>query len=249
MSQPQVGAVTFTVLFDNYAHRPGLETEWGFACLVETEDSTVLFDTGSNGAILLRNMNVLDKDPAEIDVLVFSHEHSDHTGGLDTLLATGIKPTVYAPSAFSSLFKDAVRQHTNLVEIAEKPMEILPGMVSTGAISFSGGGQTFVEQALVVQTPAGWAVVTGCAHPGVVPLVRRAREAVGADVTLVMGGFHLADYSASRIEGIITDLREIGVRKAAPSHCSGNQTRQLFATAFGPASIQLGVGASFTLKP
>ena len=244
-----VGTVTFTVVFDNYAHDPALETNWGFACLVETEDTTVLFDTGGDGPILLRNMKALGKDPAAIDAVFFSHEHGDHTGGLTALLDTGAKPTIYAPSAFASIYKDAWRARTHLVEVPGTPTEILPGFYSTGFLTAPGGLEPIVEQALIVQTPEGWAMVTGCAHPGIVKLARRASEATGGELALVMGGFHLADSSAGRIGAIIDDLREMGVDRAAPTHCSGDQALELFAAAFGENYIPSGVGAVITIEP
>ena len=35
-----------TILYDNNPYDPDLETEWGFSCLIELEDATILFDTG-----------------------------------------------------------------------------------------------------------------------------------------------------------------------------------------------------------
>jgi 7,8-dihydropterin-6-yl-methyl-4-(beta-D-ribofuranosyl)aminobenzene 5'-phosphate synthase len=241
--QADVRTVTFTVVFDNYVHDPALETGWGFACLVETQDTTVLFDTGGDGAILLRNMRALGKDPAAIDALVFSHQHGDHTAGLTALLDTGAKPTIYAPSAFAATRKDAWRTRTHLVEVPDTPTEILPGFYSTGSL------EPIVEQALIVQTAEGWVMVTGCAHPGVVDLARRASEATSGELTWVMGGFHLSGSSAGRIGAIIDELREMGVEKAAPTHCSGGQALELFAAAFGENYVPIGVGAVVTIEP
>lgn len=243
-----VGTVTLTVVFDNYAHDPALETEWGFACLVETEKATVLFDTGADGQMLLRNMSKLGKDLKKIDAVVLSHIHGDHTGGLLTLLDTGIRPPVYVPAAFPTTFKDAVRTRTDLVEVTG-PVEILSGIHSTGYLTWGAGMDAIVEQALVVQTEEGWVVVTGCAHPGVVKMVERAKEATGGEIALVMGGFHLGNSSTGRIEAIIKSLRDLGVKKAAPSHCSGDKARELFAAAFGENYIQSGVGKVITIEP
>jgi 7,8-dihydropterin-6-yl-methyl-4-(beta-D-ribofuranosyl)aminobenzene 5'-phosphate synthase len=243
----EAGSVTFTVVFDNYAHDPALETDWGFACLVEADETTVLFDTGADGDILVRNMRALGKDPAAVDAVVFSHEHGDHTAGLYTLLDAGAKPTIFAPSAFGAALKDAWRERTQLVEIPNLPTEILPGFYSTGFLTWPSGSQTSVEQALIVQTGEGWVMVTGCAHPGVVRLARRACEATGDGLSLVMGGFHLVESSADRISGIIEDLRELGVQKVAPSHCSGDRARSLFAEALGDDYVPSGAGYVITI--
>jgi 7,8-dihydropterin-6-yl-methyl-4-(beta-D-ribofuranosyl)aminobenzene 5'-phosphate synthase len=243
-----VGAVTFTVVFDNYKYDPALEAEWGFACLVETEKATVLFDTGADGQMLLRNMSKLGKDLKKIDAVALSHIHGDHTGGLLTLLDTGIRPPVYVPAAFPTTFKDAVRARTDVVEVTE-PVEVLSGIHSTGYLTWGSGMNAIVEQALVVQTEEGWVVITGCAHPLVVKMVQRAKESTGGEIALVMGGFHLVNSSTGRIETIIKDLRELGVKKAAPSHCSGDKARKLFAEAFGENYIQSGVGRVIVIGP
>jgi 7,8-dihydropterin-6-yl-methyl-4-(beta-D-ribofuranosyl)aminobenzene 5'-phosphate synthase len=237
-----VQTVTFTIVYDNNRYDERLHTAWGFSCLVEAGETMVLFDTGGDGAMLLNNMMKLGLDPQAIDTIVLSHAHGDHTGGLGALLSTGAQPVVYVPASFSSSFKDGVRARTELVEVAG-PMEILPGFYTTGEV-----GSGIVEQALVVETWEGLVVVTGCAHPGVVEMVRqardvrRARESVGGEVYLVMGGFHLGNASRQQIEGIIADFRDLGVQKVSPCHCTGDLARQMFAEAFGADFVPAGVG-------
>jgi 7,8-dihydropterin-6-yl-methyl-4-(beta-D-ribofuranosyl)aminobenzene 5'-phosphate synthase len=220
-----------------------LRTDWGFACLVETGEARVLFDTGGNGAILLDNMDKLGLDPEALDVVVLSHVHGDHTGGLSALLEMGAKPTVYVPASFPASFKDGVRSQTDLVGVSD-PIMIVPGVYTTGEV-----GSGIIEQALVVQTDEGLVVITGCAHPGVVEMVRRAKEAVegdvAADVFLVMGGFHLGQAGRGQIEGIIADFRGLGVQRVAPCHCTGDQARQAFAEEYGDGCTLAGVGQVF----
>jgi hypothetical protein len=71
-------------------------------------------------------------------------------------------------------------------------------------------GSSLVEQELAVETHEGLVVVTGCAHPSIVDMVRQAREAVDGELALVMGGFHLGGASPGQIERIIADLRGLG---------------------------------------
>jgi 7,8-dihydropterin-6-yl-methyl-4-(beta-D-ribofuranosyl)aminobenzene 5'-phosphate synthase len=92
-----------TILFDNYPGVAGLETLWGFAALFRIPRLTVLFDTGSNGRVLLRNMAALGVDPASIDLLFLSHPHWDHIGGLDSILELNPKMTVVPTRASPSI--------------------------------------------------------------------------------------------------------------------------------------------------
>ena len=235
--------MTFRIVYDNNAHAGALQMEWGFACVVETEEGEVLFDTGGSSQVLLDNMERMGVDPQAMDAVVLSHEHGDHVDGLPGLLDLGVAPPVYVPAEFASSFKDRVRARTELVEVST-PTEVLPGIYATGRV-----GSGIVEQALVVETADGLVVVTGCAHPGVVAMVRRAKEIVPGEVALVMGGFHLSDASASKVEGIVADFRQLGVRQVAPCHCTGDRARETFAEAYGEGYFAAGVGWVMSIEP
>lgn len=230
-----------TVVYDNNTYDPRLQTAWGFSCLVEAGEATILFDTGGDGAILLGNMATLGSDPQSIEAVVLSHIHGDHTGGLRDLLGAGARPTIYVPRSFPARFKAEVRSLTTLVEVTGLA-EILPGIYTTGEV-----GSGIVEQALAVETPEGLVVITGCAHPGVVEMVRRAKQIGEDEVYLVLGGFHLGGASQRKIRRIIADLRALGVRRVAPCHCTGDKAIKAFADTFGADFIQNGAGCVMTV--
>jgi 7,8-dihydropterin-6-yl-methyl-4-(beta-D-ribofuranosyl)aminobenzene 5'-phosphate synthase len=96
---------------------------------------------------------------------------------------------------------------------------------------------------LALKTPEGLVLITGCAHPGIVSIVEKAREISGEDtVCLVVGGFHLGGEPPSRIKSIARELRLLSVQKVAPCHCSGDGTRRLFKEEYGVDCIECGVG-------
>ena len=74
------------ILYDNTVFLSGLKPDWGFSCLVETHNRNILFDTSSNGSILLENMKKLHIDPLSINEVFVSHPHFDHIGGLSAFL-------------------------------------------------------------------------------------------------------------------------------------------------------------------
>lgn len=226
--------VTLTIVYDNLPLDTRLKTAWGFACLVGTGQATVLFDTGGDGPTLMGNLAALGFDPRRIDAVVLSHIHDDHTGGLDALLNVNNRLTVYAPQSFPAEFKTRVSQRAPVIQVHE-PMTITPHIRTTGE-----AGTAIVEQSLIVETDKGLIVITGCAHPGIVEIVRRAK-AYG-EVYLVMGGFHLGDKSAREVDAIIVELKRLGVRQVAPCHCTGDEAIQLFRAAFGADFIQAGAG-------
>jgi 7,8-dihydropterin-6-yl-methyl-4-(beta-D-ribofuranosyl)aminobenzene 5'-phosphate synthase len=228
-------ALRITIVYDNTAYDSRLQADWGFAAWLEYAGHVILFDTGAKGDLLLDNMAELDLDPHAIEMVVLSHEHGDHTGGLDALLDTGARPVVYAPASFSSSFKKRVSERTELVEIKAET-EILPGVHSTGQLG------DLVEQALVVETGDGQVVITGCAHPGILRIVRKARRMVEGEIALVIGGFHLGQSNRSKVESIIAGFRVQGVRQASPAHCTGERAIAMFAEAYGEDYVKAGAG-------
>jgi len=229
--------VTVITIYDNYEHDPELKTGWGFSCLVQAGGKNILFDTGGDSATLLANMKVLEIDPKDINAIVLSHIHGDHTGGLPGILKMNSDLTVYLPKSFPGDFKKDVESYkAKVVEVGD-PVKIAEGASSTGELG------TFIkEQSLIVETSKGLVVITGCAHPGIVDIVRQAKKITGEEVYLVMGGFHLLNMGESGLKGVIEEFRALKVKKAAPSHCSGDKTRELFKEEYKEDFISNGVG-------
>jgi 7,8-dihydropterin-6-yl-methyl-4-(beta-D-ribofuranosyl)aminobenzene 5'-phosphate synthase len=74
-----------TTLSENTARRGDFLGEWGLSILVETEEARVLLDTGK-GFSAVYNADTLGIDLHNIDRIVLSHAHYDHTGGLREIL-------------------------------------------------------------------------------------------------------------------------------------------------------------------
>ena len=221
------------VVYDNKTLDPDLSPAWGFSCLVGDD---LLFDTGGDGPRLLSNMEQMGLDVGRIKTVVLSHAHGDHTGGLGNILAVNKEVTVYLPRSFPSRFKEQVRAHARVVEVHE-PMEIAEGIYTTGEM-----GRGLVEQSLVLATNQGLVVVTGCAHPGIVGMLHRAKQIGGNGVYLAIGGFHLSVVNRRKIEGIIAEFRRLGVQKVAPCHCTGSRAMGMFAAEYKDDFVEIGVG-------
>ena len=236
--------LTLTIVYDNNAYDPRLKTAWGFSCLIEYQGQVILFDTGGDSPTLLANMATLGIDPSEIERVVLSHIHGDHTDGLSGLLPiAGDGLTVFVPRSFPARFKEAVQNRAQLVEVRE-PREIGDGVYTTGEL-----GTHIIEQSLMVRTDEGLVVVTGCAHPGIVEILRKAKALSGDQVYLVLGGFHLGGKSRGEIKGILSEFRRLGVRKVAPCHCTGEQAIRMFRQEYGKDYLQAGAGKVIRVLP
>ena len=89
-----------TVLATNTANFGGIG-EWSFSALLESENETILFDTGFDENTVLHNANLLKKDLSRVEKVILSHFHGDHTGGLIKLRQTYMEKN---PNAFSRVF-------------------------------------------------------------------------------------------------------------------------------------------------
>jgi 7,8-dihydropterin-6-yl-methyl-4-(beta-D-ribofuranosyl)aminobenzene 5'-phosphate synthase len=237
MARPSYGPLTITILYNNIPSDPRLRTDWGFSALVERGGELLLFDAGANGTVFMENAAVLGMDPARVGRVVISHAHSDHTGGLEAFLEAARRPPTYLlPESGVSLLR-CVRARTEVIG-ATPGMEITAGILTTGNV-----GGSIPEQSLVIRTHRGLVVITGCAHPGIVRIVERAVRLAGDSVYLVMGGFHLADMSEDQISSILRDFRRLGVRKVAPSHCTGERAIAMFAAEYGDDFLRTGAGS------
>jgi len=236
--------ITIAVTYDNNPYDDRLRTAWGFSCLLRLPEKTILFDTGGDSSILLDNMDQLQIDPKEIDIVVLSHIHGDHVGGLGGILNQNSDVTVYLPASFPQSLKEDVKLYGAEVKEIHEPRELFDGVYTTGELN---GG--IKEQSLIVKTDEGLVIITGCAHPGVVNVVQKAREIAGDKVYLLLGGFHLGGASASKIESIIDSFEQLGVERVAPCHCSGDSARRLLREHYGEGYIECGVGRRVTLPP
>lgn len=85
-----------TTLIENecYAASSDLISEWGLSLHIEFGDSSILFDTGKSG-IFVDNAEQLNIDISSVQVMVLSHHHFDHGGGLKRFLSLNTNANVY----------------------------------------------------------------------------------------------------------------------------------------------------------
>jgi 7,8-dihydropterin-6-yl-methyl-4-(beta-D-ribofuranosyl)aminobenzene 5'-phosphate synthase len=243
ISTPGVSDLTIKVVFDNNPYMEGLKTAWGFSALITGTEKAILFDTGGDGSLLLSNMKKLAIEPNDIDVVVLSHIHGDHTGGLAGFLQKNCNVTVFMPESFPKKFKENVQKYGAQTVDVNQPLKICENVYSTGQL-----GILIKEQSLIIHTKASLIVITGCAHPGIVKILTKAKDLRKDDILLVMGGFHLEWATKGGIEKIISAFKQLDVRYVGPCHCTGEKARNLFEKHFGKNYINIGAGKVITLS-
>ena len=195
-----------TIVYDNEVKKEGLRRGHGFSALIEdAELSPLLFDTGADSPTLLHNMKELNIDPQDIGIIVISHAHSDHTGGLSEILRLNEIAELYIPSSFNRVFLG-------------RKVTTVKGFVQIRRNVFSTGELEGVEQSLALKTDKGIFVLTGCAHPamkGILEAPAKFGKLYG-----IAGGFHgFRDFKVFR-----------GLSLICPCHCTAykQEIRDLF---------------------
>jgi 7,8-dihydropterin-6-yl-methyl-4-(beta-D-ribofuranosyl)aminobenzene 5'-phosphate synthase len=241
-----VGGATITIIFDNDAAGPGLKYGWGFAALVERGGARTLFDTGPDPKLLLANLDRLAIAPATIGSIVISHDHWDHTGGLSAILRARPGLEVHVPSAELADLGARIERlggrpvgHGPALEAESEAAlpEIAPGVLTTGAMTSEPP-----EQSLVLPGPDGPNVLTGCCHQGIVRLAGLVGERFRKPAQLAVGGFHLFRTGRAELPGVARRLRELGVARLVPTHCTGRAGIAALALEYGDDCLRGGAG-------
>lgn len=137
--------------------------------------------------------------------------------------------------------REAIVGSSSGLELNRGPVEVMPGVFLTGEIprvtEFEGHPEPnlyvmddgkpvpdpFTEdQALVVSSPRGAVVLTGCAHCGVVNILKHVKEEYG-EVIAVVGGTHLGLGNEARVEPTIEFLKGLSARMVF-THCTGTRS-------------------------
>ena len=236
-SAHEADKIRITILYDNYLSSEGTKTDWGFSCIIEGTEKTILFDTGTKSDILFHNMNLLKKEPKAVELIVISPDHGDHTGGLYSFLDKNNRVSVYFPTSFFGKYTKKVNEKGAKALQVIKPVEVCKDVFLTGEM-----GIRIKEQSMILDTSKGLVVLTGCAHPGIVSIVKRAKEILDKKIYLVLGGFHLLQESEAEVKDIINAFRKLGVLKVGATHCTGDRAIELFKEAYSQNFVRLGTG-------
>jgi len=222
------------ILFDNYNLNQSCQSLWGFSAYFE--EYKLLFDTGSNGRVLLKNMEKLGVDVQEIKYIFITHSHWDHIGGIDSILELNPNITLFIPSSLSKhLIKDLETLAKEVIICTKKSQHLFDTLYTTGLL-----GDNMPEQSLIIKENE-TKVITGCGHFGIQNIVKIASTVIDKKIDFAIGGFHLLKSSDEEILDSIHSLKKLGVTKVMPTHCTGDKAIELYKKSFKENYFQGGI--------
>lgn len=283
------------------AYRPSLDQNWfvhplmaehGFCAAIKLEvngtEHRLLFDSGLDPLAASHNSEVLGFDLSSCELVISSHGHIDHAGGLVNIRKKINErnqklPLVLHEDAFRNrLVKfqdgrtislpapkraDLIEAGYNLVEKQSQSLWIKDSILVTGEIprtnNFEKGFPNHYseidgkmendplikdDQAIVLNIKdKGIVIITGCAHAGIINIIKYAKELSGEDrIYAVIGGMHLTGgVFEPLILRTIAELEQLKPKFIVPCHCSGLKAMTEIAKSMPNAFIQNSVGTNY----
>lgn len=249
-------------LVENSSCHPDCGCIHGLSLYLETPKHRILFDMGPN-ALFLENAQVLGVDLSAVDLAVLSHGHYDHGGGLELFCKRNeTAPILIAehafdahairvedgyedigiPAALQGKWSERIRTRSGpvdselylLTEISDREY-----LTAASATLLERTGEEFAsdrflhEQSLIVSCEGKHVLLAGCAHRGIVNILRAGEAVIGREFDYVVSGFHLTN------PGLGIDEPEALVRVVGEELLSRQKTRYItgHCTGQGPYEI------------
>lgn len=246
----------FITLMEDNLCGPGLVAEHGLSLYIETQKHKLLVDTGQSEKTW-ENAKAKGVDISQVDTVILSHGHYDHSGGLMSFVAKN-------PNAVIYMRDNAGGEYYSYKQGKEKYIGIDKDILKLPNVHFVSGNmeideelslytnvepqrlwpkgnmrlhekknEEFVqdvfshEQYLVIKyEDAKYALISGCAHKGLLNILDTFQELYGTHPSIVISGFHMiqSEYAESDLEEIKNVAKEIAKMDTCfyTGHCTGD---------------------------
>jgi len=239
----------------------------GQSLLLEIDDEKYLFDTSAIYEGFMYNLESMGLKLEDIQTIVLSHNHLDHSGALFKLVDQFINQQLLLPPDMQQINEEGYNPayRTGNKEVAIQKLldykntsiitngkQITENLYTTGALDAPDK-----EQSLVIAVPnKGLVILVGCSHPTIPVIVTQAKEVTGIEkIYGIIGGLHYARLEKAELLKNIQYLKSLDLDFIVPSHCTGYTATILMREILGEkvhySSVggQFGSGNSVTILP
>jgi 7,8-dihydropterin-6-yl-methyl-4-(beta-D-ribofuranosyl)aminobenzene 5'-phosphate synthase len=249
-AQTREKTIKITTLIENRKMKDieGIVAEHGLSLYIERHGQTILFDTGASDNFL-RNAETLGVDIKNVDIVVISHAHMDHVGGLPYFLEVNSKAMVYMSRnakkhlEFTNFFLKMGEEYSNRIQFIDEFTKIAEGTYLLTGIKRNELILDYVDHeiSLVLKDGYGLVLFTGCSHSGIFNIVDAVtKKFPNIFIKAVFGGFHReglpvrTEYEMKEyIENIGKQMYKYPVIKIYTGHCTGMKPYQILKGVLG----------------
>lgn len=230
-----------TVLSENISENEDLKAEHGLSLYIETENKRILFDTGQSD-LFYENAKKLGVDLERIDLLILSHGHYDHTGGVKKFFEINkTAPCYLSKYAFGDYYNgtekyigmDKSLQYSERLIFVDDKMTLdekctlyscnnMEKKIDLGSFSLTKkedgvfkGDDFLHEQYLLIEENGLKILISGCSHKGILNIAHWFKPDV------LVGGFHFSKLACyDKLKEYALDLNEYD-SLFYTCHCTG----------------------------
>lgn len=229
-------------LIENTSGNPACACEHGLSVYIETIKHKILLDTGASDAFL-QNARKLNVDLTKVDILVLSHGHYDHAGGIMAFSEINPRARIYMKETAACDYYHGQRYigidkrisklpQVHLVDQDEKIDDELSVFSHvTGRRFFAQSNLSLTkriagtdvqdffdhEQYLVITQNQTRILLSGCAHNGILNILDQYQTLYGGLPQIVISGFHMMKKTAYTEEEVTVIRKTADELSAMPT--------------------------------
>ncbi len=241
-------------LIENLVYDKNLVAEHGLSMYIENNNIKILFDTGQTKNFINNSVN-LGIDLSEIDFVIISHGHYDHTGGLNKFLTLNkkakviLKPAALIPKYHGNNYigiPENLNIPKNRLTLIRSDYKITNNIHIFSDINiyylidlhyekfFTKSNNSIEpdhfkdELFICIEHNNEIIIISSCSHNGITNIIENVRRSINLPIKLVLGGFHINHASLEEKEHIIKYLNSNNVKEVGFCHCSGIENYSTF---------------------
>lgn len=239
-----------------------LKASHGLSLWIEDDGYKILYDVGQDD-VYYENAKVMGIDVESADAVIVSHGHLDHAGGLKYLrnlssviisdasfqdkvrvhdgreMDIGISKELSAFQKLGKRIENSFQIQKGIWCIANAPLNSPCQCLEIGLCELGPDGKlredSFSDELnLAMETSEGLYVISGCAHRGVINILKEAQKVTGIDkIHTFVGGMHLNFADREQIEQVLLELKRFEIQRYVVGHCTGLEAITMMKQIFG----------------